>query len=208
MKLVVIDTGVANRYSIMNALRYIECDPVLSRDPAEIRSADKLVLPGVGAFSAGMRSLHARNLVDLLTEQVVHKNVPILGICLGLQLMAQTGFEDGETLGLGWIEGTVRRLTPSDPSLKVPHVGFNSVRVRRGSRLFSGLPPETDFYFVHGYYLDCSSEIVAGTFDYGDHYTAAIEQKNVFAVQFHPEKSQKAGLTVLRNFAAMDCTPC
>lgn len=204
MKLVIVDTGVANRYSIMNAFRHIGCDPVLSSAPDEIRQASKLVFPGVGAFAPGMRSLHNRGLIDVLTEQVMQKGVPILGICLGLQLMAQMSFEDGETPGLGWIEGNIRRLAPRDSSLKVPHVGFNTVRIHPDSRLFRGLPPDSDFYFVHSYYLDCDSQIVTGTFDYGDSYTAAIERGNIFATQFHPEKSQSAGLTVLRNFAAMD----
>jgi imidazole glycerol-phosphate synthase subunit HisH len=201
MAIVIVDTGVANRHSIRNALEYIGCDVELTAEPERIRDADKIVFPGVGAFAAGMRSLRARNLIEPLREQAIERRKPILGICLGLQMMAEAGEEDGEHAGLGWIAGRVRRLAPGDPALKIPHIGFNAVSWRQTSRLFAGLPQPVDFYFVHSYCLDTDPGFVCGTADYGGPFTAAIEHDNVMGVQFHPEKSQAAGLQLLRNFA-------
>jgi imidazole glycerol-phosphate synthase subunit HisH len=200
MAIVIVDTGVANRHSIRNALEYIGCEVELTAEPERIRNADKIVFPGVGAFAAGMRSLRARNLIEPLREQAIEQRKPILGICLGLQMMAEAGEEDGEHAGLGWIAGRVRRLAPGDPGLKIPHIGFNAVSWRATSRLFAGLPQPADFYFVHSYWLDTEPELVCGTVEYGGAFTAAVEHDNIMGVQFHPEKSQAAGLQLLRNF--------
>lgn len=203
MKVVIVDTGVANRHSIRNALEHIGCAVEVTSDSSSIKNADKLVFPGVGAFQVGMRSLGARNLIDVLSEQVIQRKKPILGICLGMQMMAEIGEEDGKHLGLGWIPGSVRRLTPDDPGLKVPHIGFNSVSWRAGSKLFSGLSALSDFYFVHSYFVDTTSAFVCGTSEYGGRFTVAIEHENLMGVQFHPEKSQATGLQLLRNFVAL-----
>lgn len=200
MAIVIVDTGVANRHSISNALSHIGCDIELTADAARIRAADKLVFPGVGAFEAGMRSLRSLNLIEVLSEEVIEKHKPILGICLGMQMMAEIGEEDGVYQGLGWVKGRVRRLMPNDPSYKVPHIGFNSVDWKHDSRLFAGLPQPADFYFVHSYYLDTDIPLVSGTADYAGPMVAAIERDNIMGVQFHPEKSQAAGLHLLRNF--------
>lgn len=200
MSIVIVDTGIANRHSIRNALEHIGCDVVVSADAAAIRDASKLVFPGVGAFASGMRSLQARGLVEVLRVEVVERGKPILGICLGMQMMAQVGEEGGEHTGLGWLAGRVRRLTPDDPQLKVPHVGFNTATSKPGARLFAGLPDAADFYFVHSYYVDTAAEYVSATADHGGRFTAAIERDNIMGVQFHPEKSQAAGLQLLRNF--------
>jgi glutamine amidotransferase len=200
MSIVIVDTGVANRHSIRNALEYIGCAVELTADPDRIRNADKIVFPGVGAFAAGMRSLRSRHLIEPLREQAIERRKPILGICLGLQMMADIGEEDGEHPGLGWISGRVRRLAPREAGLKVPHIGFNTVAWRETSRLFAGLPQSVDFYFVHSYYLDAAADFICGTADYGGAFTAAIERDNIMGVQFHPEKSQAAGLHLLRNF--------
>jgi imidazole glycerol-phosphate synthase subunit HisH len=197
---VIVDTGVANRYSIRNALDYIGCKVEVSADPKQIRAAERLVFPGVGAFEAGMRSLHARGLLEVLRDEAIDRRKPILGICLGMQMMAEASEEDGTHLGLSWIPGRVRRLKPDQPDLKVPHIGFNTVTWRPGSHLFRGLPEAPDFYFLHSYYLDSTGSFVSGTVDYGGQWTAAIERNNIMAVQFHPEKSQAAGLQLLRNF--------
>jgi imidazole glycerol-phosphate synthase subunit HisH len=200
MAIVIVDTGVANRHSIRNALGFIGCDVELTAEPDRIRDADKLIFPGVGTFEAGMHSLRSRNLIGLLREQVIERRKLILGICLGMQMMADASDEDGEHAGLGWISGRVRRLRPSEPGLKIPHIGFNAVKWRENSRLFTGLPQPVDFYFVHSYSLETRPDLVSGTAEYGGAVTAAVERDNIMGVQFHPEKSQAAGLQLLRNF--------
>jgi glutamine amidotransferase len=200
MAIVIVDTGVANRHSIRNALNFVGCDVEMTAEPESIRNADKLIFPGVGAFKPGMRSLRSRKLIEVLREQVVERRKPILGICLGMQMMAEASEEDGEHSGLGWVSGRVRRLAPKSADLKVPHIGFNSVTWKESSRLFAGLPQPADFYFVHSYYLDTEPDFVVGTADYGEQFTVAIERDNIMGVQFHPEKSQGAGLHLLRNF--------
>jgi glutamine amidotransferase len=200
---VVVDTGVANRHSVRNALDYIGCKVEVTADPQKIRAAERLVFPGVGAFDAGMRSLRARGLLDVLREEVIDRGKPILGICLGLQMMAEASEEGGMHPGLAWIPGLVRRLKPDSSDLKVPHIGFNTVAWRGGSYLFKGLPEAPDFYFLHSYCLDSTSSFVCGTVDYGGRWTVAIERDNIMGVQFHPEKSQAAGLHLLRNFVSL-----
>lgn len=202
MSVVIVDTGVANRHSIQNAFDYIGVPAKISASAADILAADKLVLPGVGAFAAGMAALAQRNLAAPLTEAVLVQRKPILGVCLGMQLMAEESEEGGQHRGLGWIPGRVVRLRPKDQALKIPHVGFNSVKLRSDSRLFRGLPPVLDFYFVHSYKLACPENLCVGLCEYGEPFVAAIENGNIFATQFHLEKSQSAGLTVLKNFAA------
>jgi imidazole glycerol-phosphate synthase subunit HisH len=200
MAIAIVDTGVANRHSIRNALAFLGCDAELTVEPVRIRNADKLVFPGVGAFEPGMRSLRSRDLIELLHEQVIERRKPILGICLGMQMMAQLSEEGGEHTGLGWLPGRVRRLTPADTTLKIPHIGFNAVTWQQSSRLFAGLPQPVDFYFVHSYALETEPQFVAGAVEYGGPITAAIERDNIMGVQFHPEKSQGAGLQLLQNF--------
>ncbi len=199
--IVIIDTGVANRYSIHNAFSYIGCDVIVSSKPKDIEQADKLVFPGVGAFALGMQSLKDRNLIPVLNEQVLVHHKPILGICLGFQMMAEASQEDGPCAGLGWVPGEVQGLSPEDPKLKVPHVGFNTVRPRGQSVLLGKTQTETDFYFVHSYHLVTDPDIVAGTASYGNEIVAIIEHENIYGVQFHPEKSQSSGLDLLRRFS-------
>jgi glutamine amidotransferase len=199
--IVIIDTGIANLYSISNAFEYLNYDIVVADTPDVISKAEKLLLPGVGAFSAGMDAIRGTELLVALEERVCRAKVPFLGICLGMQMLAQKSFEDGEHEGLGWIPGEIIRFNPDTDTIKVPHVGFNSVTGFGDNPLFQGLPDEMDFYFVHSYKLVCPPEIVAGTCDYGGEFTAAIHSENIVATQFHPEKSQSAGLQVLRNFA-------
>ena len=198
--LVIVDTGVANRYSIRNAFEYIGCSVKVSCEIAEIRNASQLVFPGVGAFSAGMSSLKERRLIEVIREEVTAKGKPVLGICLGMQMLAGNSLENGDHEGLGIIPGTVRRIQPDDPALKVPHVGFNAVDFAPRSKLAKDLPVVADFYFVHSYFVDCDPALIAGTFDHGGTFAAVIEHANILATQFHPEKSQRAGLQVLRNF--------
>jgi len=159
------------------------------------------VLPGVGAFGQGMRNVEAKGLRKVLEEEVMGKKKPFLGICLGLQLMAEKGYEHEECAGLGWIKGEVQKLDVEKQGLKVPHIGWNNLDIKKESRLLKNIKPDADFYFVHSYQLHSShTEDIVATTTYGEEITAVIEHENMFAVQFHPEKSQEAGLTLLQNF--------
>lgn len=202
LKIVIIDTGVANNQSVRNAFDYLGCDVEVSYDPQTIRDAHKLVFPGVGAFPAGISSVRSRGLDEVLGREI-EKGKPVLGICLGYQMMAELGLEDGEFQGLGWIPGRVERILSTSPDIKVPHMGFNTVTARAGSRLFVGIET-ADFYFVHSYHLVTRPDMVAATVDHGGPLCAAIESGNLMGVQFHPEKSQSAGLCLLRNFLAVE----
>jgi glutamine amidotransferase len=196
----VIDYGMGNLDSVARAVDECGGRAVVIDDPAGLHDAAAVILPGVGAFPAGMENLRSRGFVERLREDVAQGGVPLLGVCLGMQLLATGGEEGGGASGLGLIEGTVRRLQPPD-GLRVPHVGWNDVTVRRESELFSDVPEQSDFYFVHSYELLPSDEDdVVATTSYGTEIVAAVERDNVFGVQFHPEKSQRAGLALLRAF--------
>lgn len=169
--------------------------------PQLLESADFIVLPGVGAFGDGMRNLNELGLVVPLKEEVLHKGKPFLGICLGMQLLAATGTEFGVHEGLGWIKGAVIRIEPGDPGLRVPHIGWNSLTVRVPHPLFQGLQEEPAFYFVHSYqFVPDDRSHISTTCDYGGEIVAAVQNENIYGVQFHPEKSHREGLTVLKNF--------
>jgi len=197
----IIDYGMGNKHSVYNALKYIGVDAFISRDAHEISKAERIILPGVGAFGAAMENLEKLGLRDILHEEVIIKGKPFLGICLGMQLVAENGNEKGLFQGLGWIAGEVLKLQPEDPGIKLPHVGWNDVELLKDSDLFKGLKKERAFYFVHSYAMQLkdSQNLVAES-DYGIKFTAAVQKDNIFATQFHPEKSQKNGLTVLENF--------
>ncbi len=197
----ILNYGMGNLRSVANALSFLGLDFFVVSKAEEIRRADKLVLPGVGAFGAGMKNLGDFGFLPVLQDEVLAKKKPILGICLGMQLFAERGFEDGEHPGLGWIPGAVRRIEPKDRALKVPHMGWNEARIQKDSLLFQGIAPNSNFYFVHSYYLDCPPKYISSTCDYGLEFTASVEWRNMYGTQFHPEKSQDAGLTLLRNFA-------
>jgi glutamine amidotransferase len=195
----VVDYGMGNLWSVASALRYLGCDPVLVDDPARVRMAPVLVLPGVGSFRRAMRVLDSHGLSDALRDAVRQRGTKLLGICLGMQLLAERGSEDGISDGLGLVPGQVDRFEV--PGVKVPHIGFNSVRHAHGSRLFAGIDDPADFYFVHSFRL-CSRSgpgLYAAAM-HGEEFVAAYEHGNVFGTQFHPEKSQTNGLRLLRNF--------
>jgi len=197
---VIVDYGMGNLHSVLGALRYLGSNPVISADPQEVKRADYIILPGVGSFKRAMGKLENSGLAESLREAVLIRKRNILGICLGQQLMAKWGDEDGGCSGLGFLEGSVERLKP-DQHQKVPHIGFNKVRFEQNSRLFSGFGEAADFYFVHSYALGIESRPgLAATCDYGGEFVAAYECENVFATQFHPEKSQTNGLRLLKNF--------
>lgn len=197
-RLVIVDYGMGNIGSVCHALDLLGGRYVVSSRVDDIDAADALVLPGVGAFSAAMHNLNALGLVEPLTRQVMERGKPFLGICLGLQLIAQDSVENGYAKGLGWIEGHVLPLEPE--GLRVPHVGWNGVTVGADQQLFTRVPDDGHFYFDHGFHLSCPADLVSATVDYGTPYVAAVRKGNVRAVQFHPEKSQRNGLKLLRNF--------
>jgi glutamine amidotransferase len=197
----IIDYGMGNLLSVYNALEMVGAEAKICQFPEELRDVERIILPGVGAFRDCMLNLKEKGWVEILEEVVFGKRKPILGICLGMQAMARRSFEGGEHEGLGWFDADVVRLQPDDSSLRVPQVGWNEVKYRQGSPLFSGLPLTPDFYFVHSYSMKCDRESdMEATCEYGSVVTAAVRKNNIFATQFHPEKSQNYGLTVLENF--------
>lgn len=198
----IIDFGMGNLGSIRNMLKKVGADSLITTDPALIRKADKLILPGVGSFDAGMKNLHDSGLVPVLNECVMENKMPILGICLGMQLMTKTS-EEGNLSGLGWVEAETLKFMPSSESkLKVPHMGWNVVHAVKQSTLLTGAENEERFYFVHSYYVRCRNrEDVLLVAEYEHLFDAAFSCDNVTGVQFHPEKSHKFGMRLLRNFA-------
>lgn len=200
-KTAIIDYTLGNIRSVANALQALGAEPVIAATPEALAGCDRIILPGVGAFGDGMRGLEQNGWIEPLAEEVLTKGKPFLGICLGMQLLAETGTEHGRREGLGWLPGTVERLEPGDARLRVPHIGWNDVVARPDSRLFHGLGDAACFYFVHSFvYIPADPAVMTGTCVHGTAFTAAVERDNIFAVQFHPEKSQKAGLAVLKNF--------
>lgn len=197
----IVDYNMGNPGSIRNMLKKLGFDSQISADAGCIAAADKLILPGVGAFDAGMESLEHNGLVPVLNERVLQARVPVLGICLGMQLMTRESSE-GRCAGLGWVDAQALRFQPAEPALKVPHMGWNLVTAVRSGALIEQLPAEARFYFVHSYFIRCHrEEDVLLTSQYGGVFHSAFHHDNVWGVQFHPEKSHKFGLHLLRNFA-------
>ncbi len=196
---VILDYNVGNVSSIQNMIKRVGGQSKISADPKDIATASALILPGVGAFENGVQKLKASGLVDILQEQVLHKKKPVLGICLGMQLMTE-GSEEGPSKGLGWIKGQTRRFD-LDAGLKVPHMGWNQLQSTRPTALLEGLNELSRFYFVHSYYVDClNTTDVAAKTEYGKIFTSVVERENIMGVQFHPEKSHRFGMTILSNF--------
>jgi glutamine amidotransferase len=208
----IIDYGSGNLHSAQKAFERAARETLgaageirVTDDPDFVRRAERVVLPGVGAFADCRRGLLALpGLFDALSEAVIEKGRPFLGICVGMQLMAARGLEHGETPGLGWIEGDVEAIEPADPSLKIPHMGWNTLELMREHPLFAGIPTGENglhAYFVHSYQLaPASAADVLATADYGAPLTAAVARANLVGVQFHPEKSQRLGLALIGNF--------
>lgn len=200
-RVAVVDHGLCNIDSIRRALEECGATTVITDDPADLEHVDRIVLPGVGAYGDAMANLHERKL-DVAIVDNVGQGVPFLGICLGMQLLAVVGREGGDTPGLGLVAGEVVKLTPTDADRRVPHVGWNEVHGRDG-RLLHGVDDDADFYFVHSFHLRCDDAAsVVATTPYCGGFTSVVEQGNVYATQFHPEKSQRHGFEVLRNFLA------
>ena len=200
MNLVIVDYGIGNIRSVQNAfLRLGLVAPKVSRELAELSDAQGLILPGVGAFSECSNKLQKLGIIDLLTELVMGYNKPILGICVGMQLMAETSTEGGLHTGLGWIPGNVVKLD-LPRNFHVPHVGWNNINFTNDCPLFSRVEENTHYYFDHSYHFLCDKSFTTATTRYGLDITAAIQHKNIFGVQFHPEKSANAGLKLFRGF--------
>jgi glutamine amidotransferase len=200
MRVLVVDYGMGNMASVRRALEECGASVVTSDDPGAIDRAEALVIPGVGAFADGMKNLNARHLADSVRRAAGQARVPVLGICLGMHLLADRGFEGGEVEGLGLIGGEVRRLEPHRNE-RLPHVGWNEVQVERSDALLHGVASGTDFYFVHSYHLAPADETdVAARTPYCGGFVSVVRRHNVWGTQFHPEKSGRAGFRVLENF--------
>ena len=198
----IIDYDAGNIKSVEKALQKLGADVVITKDPQAILSADKVILPGVGAFGDAMNNLKKYGL-DQVIHQVVEKGTPFLGICLGLQLLFERSDESPEAVGLGILKGEVLRI-PDAEGLKIPHMGWNSLHLQNDGRLFKGLKENDYVYFVHSYYLKAEEEeIVKATTNYSVNIHASVEKDNVFACQFHPEKSSDVGLKILKNFVEL-----
>jgi len=199
--ILIVDYGLGNLYSVAKAFEALGASVQISSDPKDVEAAERIVLPGVGAFGDGMKYLAERKLHDALRRAVMEEAKPFLGICLGMQLLADIGTESGEKKGLGWIRGSVRKLPVAPLGLKVPHIGWNDITIAKPHPLWEGIKNGTDFYFLHSYSLVCDDkETIAATSEYGVTFAAAVQKGPIFAVQFHPEKSQENGLKLLENF--------
>lgn len=201
----IIDYGLGNVRAFLNLYKRLNIPARTATSASELAIAEKLILPGVGAFDPAVEQLDASGMRPALDELVLGRQVPILGICVGMQILAPRS-DEGEKDGLGWIPGVVRRFEPlpGDTSLPLPHMGWNDVRPDNGNRLFSQLEDDARFYFLHSYYFDCARPAdVAAVADYGATFTCAVSAGNIHGVQFHPEKSHHWGTRLLQNFAAI-----
>ncbi|WP_445946106.1 imidazole glycerol phosphate synthase subunit HisH [Shewanella sp.] len=199
MKLVIVDYGMGNVKSVVSAMRYLGYDDVvISNDFSILESADKLILPGVGNYAMAMSKIHDLDLAPLLRKLVLQDKKPILGICLGMQLMGASSTEDGYNKGLELIDAKVESFTRSD--LKIPHVGYNQIIPLENSRLFYNIKTELDYYFTHSFRMQSDTDIGASNCVYGEEFIACFEKNNIAGVQFHPELSQTNGLALIKNF--------
>ncbi len=202
MKIVIIDYGMGNNKSIQNQLNRIGVNSIISNKSSDLKDADKLILPGVGHFDNGIDHLNKHHLIETLNKRVLIDNIPILGICLGMQLFAKDS-EEGMSKGLGWIDAHVVRFSNSklEKQFRIPHIGWNNLNIQRQSNLLEGIDEQSFFYFVHSYYLySHDSKIILATTEYSEKFTSVVQKKNIFGTQFHPEKSHDAGIRILKNF--------
>ena len=197
----IIDYDIGNLRNVQKAFEYHGCKADISSDPEEISAASILVLPGVGHFQHGMDNLEKTGIDKLIRQKVLTEKTPILGICLGIQLLSETGYEDGERKGLGLLPMESKPLKITDRRYRSPHIGWNSVEISPNAKLFNNVPNFADFYFVHSYAVEVTNpDIISSQCTYNDTFVSSVEYKNIFATQFHPEKSQVFGLQVIKNF--------
>lgn len=199
--IVVIDYGMGNLFSVKKVLDRLKVNAIITNDPVTILAADKLILPGVGHFGKAMENLKQLGLIETLNKAVLENKTPILGICLGMQLMAKRS-EEGDVEGLGWFDAEVVKFKVNDPlRFKVPHIGWNRVKVNILSKLMANIEDDDEFYFVHSYFIQMKNPAEAlNTSIYEEPFTSAIEKGNIFGVQYHPEKSHDVGEVLLTNF--------
>ncbi len=198
----IIDYDAGNLRSVEKAIALLGGDPVITRDRETILKADHVILPGVGAFGDAMEKLNQYGLTEVVRE-VAQAGIPLIGICLGMQLLFERSDESDGVPGIGVLEGDIIKI-PDTPGLKIPHMGWNSLDIRTGTRLYEGIENGSYVYFVHSYYLKARDEaIVAASTEYGCHIHASVESGNVFGCQFHPEKSSTVGLSILKNFLSV-----
>jgi len=206
-RVVILKYGMGNIDSVVRAVEECGGHPAVAEGPRDLDRATHIILPGVGAYPQGIGHLRSRGFPGALEEAVMSRGIPLLGICLGMQFLATLSREGGETPGFGWIPGEVVRLVPSSPAERVPHIGWNNVFPEGSPEIFAGIPREKDFYFVHSYHFACRDrDAVIATTPYCGTFASAVRKENVIGVQFHPEKSQKAGFRLLRNFISLERT--
>ncbi len=197
----IVDYGMGNLGSIQNMFKRIKVESEITGEVDQIAKAKKLLLPGVGAFDAAMQKIAESGIQEVLNHKATIEKIPVMGICLGMQLLTRSS-EEGKLPGLGWVQADTCRFRPEDPSLKVPHMGWNLVHIQNESPLISDLPPEPRFYFVHSFFVRCDqpSDVLTTT-HYGIDFHSIIQHDNIFGAQFHPEKSHKFGMKILENFS-------
>lgn len=195
----VVDYGMGNLRSVINAFRMLGENAYIAESPQQIQKAQAIIIPGVGAFSEAMKNLNKMGIIEALNQKVLVEKKPFLGICLGMQLIAESSTEGGKHIGLGWIPAHVEGI-PVKHGTHLPHVGWNDIKIKRAEPLFRGQQCDPNFYFVHSYYMHANPEYISATVEYDVEITAAVQMNNIFAVQFHPEKSQNSGLRLLRQF--------
>ena len=205
MKITIVDYNSGNISSVINSFSEISNDKVdigVTSDLNKIKSSDKLVLPGQGSFKSCVEALNnIKGLVDTLNEMVINRKKPLLGICVGLQMFADIGYEEIETKGLGWISGKVSKIDNQNGKYKLPHIGWNQINIVKESQIFKNIENNSHMYFVHSYeFIPEDKNVVSATTDYSSKVVCAIEKENIFGTQFHPEKSDKAGLKIIENF--------
>ncbi len=205
MKITIVDYNSGNISSVINSFSEISNDKVdigVTSDLNKIKSSDKLVLPGQGSFKSCVEALNnIKGLVDTLNEMVINRKKPLLGICVGLQMFADIGYEQIETKGLGWISGKVSKIDNQNGKYKLPHIGWNQINIVKESQIFKNIENNSHMYFVHSYeFIPEDKSVVSATTDYSSKVVCAIEKENIFGTQFHPEKSDKLGLQIINNF--------
>lgn len=202
--IVIVNYGMGNLRSVLYKIQKLGFKAIISSNPEEIVQAEKLIIPGVGSAKAGMDNLHALDLIQPLTERVIHDKIPVFGICLGIQLFTHKS-EEGNIPCLGWIDGETRRFRISDSTFKIPHVGWNTLTIKKNSTLLRDIPDDIEVYFTHSYHVCCHNpDDILTTSHYGYEFVSSIECGNICGTQFHPEKSRKTGMIFLKNFLEME----